>query len=285
MRIAALSDRAVIVDGSIAIDIETASRGRFGPAIAGLYPDWDEFIDWASDPAAWADAERTEFDLRQLGAPSPSPRQVFAIGLNYQEHATEAGLTGAMPDLVIPPTFTKFAASLTGPYGELRLPSSRVDWEVELVVVVGRYCDRVDAGAAWAYVAGLTVGQDFSERDIQRLGPVPQFSMAKSFPGFGPTGPWLVTPDELEDRDDLELECVVNGEIRQKSRTSAMIVSVSDLIAQLSAICPLYPGDVIFSGTPSGVGMGRHPELYLKPGDEVVSRIRGIGELRQLCVA
>jgi 2-keto-4-pentenoate hydratase/2-oxohepta-3-ene-1,7-dioic acid hydratase in catechol pathway len=109
--------------------------------------------------------------------------------------------------------------------------------------------------------------------------------MAKSFPGFGPTGPWLVTPDELEDRDDLELECVVNGEIRQKSRTSAMIVSVSDLIAQLSAICPLYPGDVIFSGTPSGVGMGRNPELYLKPGDEVVSRIRGIGELRQLCVA
>jgi 2,4-diketo-3-deoxy-L-fuconate hydrolase len=283
MRIAALSDRAVIVDGSTAIDIETASRGRFGPTIQGLYPDWDDFIAWASDSATWAQAEPTEFDLRQLGPPSPSPRQVFAIGLNYQEHASEAGVKD-MPDLSVPPTFTKFAASLTGPYGEVRLPSSRVDWEVELVVVIGSYCERVEAQSAWAHVAGLTVGQDFSERDIQRLGPVPQFSMAKSYPGFGPTGPWLVTTDELEDRDDLELECAVNGEIRQKSRTSAMIVPVSELIAQLSAICPLYPGDVIFSGTPSGVGMGRTPELYLKPGDEVISRIRGIGEIRQMCV-
>jgi 2,4-diketo-3-deoxy-L-fuconate hydrolase len=284
MRIAAVSDRAVIVDGSTAIDIETASGGRFGPAIEGLYPDWDDFIEWTSDSASWAPVERTEFDPRQLGAPSPSPRQVFAIGLNYQEHASEAGVKD-MPALSVPPTFTKFAASLTGPYGELRLPSSRVDWEVELVVVIGRYCDRVDAKVAWAHVAGLTVGQDFSERDIQRLGPVPQFSLAKSYPGFGPTGPWLVTTDELEARDDLELECVVNGEIRQKSRTSAMIVPVSELIAQLSAICALYPGDVIFSGTPSGVGMGRTPALYLKPGDEVVSRIKGIGELRQMCIA
>jgi 2,4-diketo-3-deoxy-L-fuconate hydrolase len=284
MRIAALSDRAVMVDGSTAIDIETASRGRFGPAIQGLYPDWDDFIEWASDSATWAQTEPTQFDLRQLGPPSPSPRQVFAIGLNYQEHASEAGVKD-MPDLSVPPTFTKFAASLTGPYGEVRLPSSRVDWEVELVVVIGSYSERVEAHSAWAHVAGLTVGQDFSERDIQRLGPVPQFSMAKSYPGFGPTGPWLVTTDELEDRDDLELECVVNGEIRQRSRTSAMIVPVSELIAQLSAICPLYPGDVIFSGTPSGVGMGRTPELYLKPGDEVISRIRGIGEIRQMCVS
>ena len=284
MRIAALSDRAVIVDGSTAIDIETASRGRFGPAIQGLYPDWDDFIEWASDSATWAQTEPAQFNFRQLGPPSPSPRQVFAIGLNYQEHASEAGVKD-MPDLSVPPTFTKFAASLTGPYGEVRLPSTRVDWEVELVVVIGSYSERVEAHSAWAHVAGLTVGQDFSERDIQRLGPVPQFSMAKSYPGFGPTGPWLVTTDELEDRDDLELECVVNGEIRQKSRTSAMIVPVSELIAQLSAICPLYPGDVIFSGTPSGVGMGRTPELYLKPGDEVISRIRGIGEIRQMCVS
>jgi 2-keto-4-pentenoate hydratase/2-oxohepta-3-ene-1,7-dioic acid hydratase in catechol pathway len=129
------------------------------------------------------------------------------------------------------------------------------------------------------------VGQDFSERDVQRLGPVPQFSMGKSFPGFGPTGPWLVTVDEFRDPDDLGLECLVNGETVQKSRTSAMIVPIPQLIERLSAICPLFPGDLIFSGTPAGVGMGRTPEVYLKPGDIVLSRIDGIGELRQSCVA
>jgi 2-keto-4-pentenoate hydratase/2-oxohepta-3-ene-1,7-dioic acid hydratase in catechol pathway len=159
-----------------------------------------------------------------------------------------------------------------------------VDWEVELVVVVGRTAHHVGIDDAWSYVAGLTVGQDYSEREVQQSGPLPQFSMGKSFPQFGPTGPWLVTVDEFDNRDDLELECTINGETVQKARTSAMITPVPQLIQQLSAVCPLFPGDLIFTGTPSGVGMARTPPRYLKPGDVVVSRIENIGEIRQHCV-
>jgi 2-keto-4-pentenoate hydratase/2-oxohepta-3-ene-1,7-dioic acid hydratase in catechol pathway len=138
-------------------------------------------------------------------APSPRPRQVFAIGLNYRAHAAEARVE--MPELPqIPPTFTKFVTSITGPVTELTLPSDRVDSEVELVVVIGARAEKASDSDARAHVAGVTVGQDYSERDVQRAGPVPQFSLGKSFPGFGPTGPWLVTADELPDPDDLELE-------------------------------------------------------------------------------
>ena len=150
--------------------------------------------------------------------------------------------------------------------------------------MIGRRADRVSAERAWEHVAGLTVGQDFSERVVQMVGPVPQFSLGKSYPGFGPLGPCLVTPDELADRDDLSLECTVNGEQVQKGRTSQMIFPVAELIARLSAICPLLPGDVIFTGTPAGVGMARTPPRYLSPGDEVVSTIEGIGSLRNACL-
>ncbi|MGA6160354.1 fumarylacetoacetate hydrolase family protein [Stenotrophomonas sp. NPDC087984] len=212
---------------------------------------------------------------------SPTPRQVFAIGLNYRGHAEEASL--AAPES--PSVFTKFATSLTGPDTQLRLPSGRVDWEAELVVVMGRRAEHVAAGDAWSYVAGLTAGQDYSEREVQSVGPVPQFSLGKSFPGFAPTGPVLVTADEFADPDDLAIECLVNGESVQKSRTSSMIFPVPELIARLSAVCPLLPGDLIFTGTPAGVGHARTPQRYLRPGDEVITRIEGIGQLRQTCVA
>ena len=282
MRIGTIAGRSVIISGDRAIDVGTVSGGRFGPEPFRVFDDWSEFIGWVTD----LDLDRApsvRFVEQQLEAPSPEPRQVFAIGLNYSEHAAEAGVSPP-EGLEVPPTFTKFRSSLTGPFTTLTLPSLSVDWEVELVAVIGAPADRVSAEDAWSHVAGLTVGQDFSERDIQRLGPVPQFSMAKSFPGFGPTGPWLVTPDEFPDPTDLELECLINGEIVQKTRTTAMIVPVAGLIARLSAVCPLFPGDVIFTGTPHGVGAARTPERYLKAGDEIVSRAGGIGELRQVCV-
>jgi 2-keto-4-pentenoate hydratase/2-oxohepta-3-ene-1,7-dioic acid hydratase in catechol pathway len=134
-------------------------------------------------------------------------------------------------------------------------------------------------------VAGLTAGQDISERILQTAGPSPQFSLAKSLPGFGPTGPWLVTPDEFSDPDDLELGCAVNGNQMQKGRTRDLIFSVPAMLAALSRRLPLLPGDVIFTGTPAGVGMGRTPQVWLAPGDELVSYIAGIGELRQRFVA
>jgi 2-keto-4-pentenoate hydratase/2-oxohepta-3-ene-1,7-dioic acid hydratase in catechol pathway len=129
-------------------------------------------------------------------------------------------------------------------------------------------------------VAGLTVGQDLSERTVQLAGPAPQFSLGKSFPGFAPTGPWLVTPDELPDRGDLVLGCAVNGESVQKGRTRDLVFSVPELIARLSAVLPLLPGDLIFTGTPAGVGGARNPRRFLTVGDELVSSIDGIGQMR-----
>ncbi|WP_103384485.1 fumarylacetoacetate hydrolase family protein, partial [Pseudonocardia dioxanivorans] len=227
------------------------------------------------------DSGAIPLDPASLGNPAPVPRQVFAIGLNYADHAAESAF--AVPEH--PPVFTKFVSSLTGPTGDIALPPGSVDWEVELVVVVGRPAHRVRAEQGWDYVAGVTVGQDISERDLQRSGPAPQFSLGKSYPGFGPVGPVLVTPDELADPDDLELGCLVNGEQMQKGRTRDMVFGVGELIARLSAVTPLLPGDLLFTGTPAGVGLGRTPQRFLAPGDELVSYVRGVGEMRHRLVS
>ncbi|GAA3207603.1 fumarylacetoacetate hydrolase family protein [Dactylosporangium siamense] len=280
MRIANLKSRLVIVTEDGTVDVERASGGRFGPDPQAVYDRWAEFKDWATG----TDLENAEpFTVEDLGAPVPAPRQVFAIGLNYSKHAAESGF--AVPDA---PTvmFTKWQSCLTGPVTEVELPEGgHTDWEVELVVVIGERARDVTEAAAWGHVAGLTVGQDLSERVQQTAGPSPQFSLGKSLPGFGPTGPWLVTPDELADRDDLELGCAINGEQVQKGRTRELIFSVPALVSKLSAKVPLLPGDLLFTGTPAGVGMGRTPPRFLAPGDELVSSITGIGELRQRFVA
>jgi 2-keto-4-pentenoate hydratase/2-oxohepta-3-ene-1,7-dioic acid hydratase in catechol pathway len=132
---------------------------------------------------------------------------------------------------------------------------------------------------AWDHVAGLTIGQDLSERIMQLQGTFPQFSLGKSYPGFGPTGPWLVTPDEFADRDDLAISCSLSGEQMQSSRTSMMLYDVPELLVRLSAVCPLLPGDLIFSGTPSGIGNRRTPPRFIGPDDVLVSEIEGIGTL------
>lgn len=274
MRIANVDGRAALVreGGSAYADLAEASGGRFGPDPQDLYERWDDVVDWAR---TW-DGPVQPLDLQKLRLPVPRPRQVFGIGLNYAAHAAETGQPA--PDF--PPTFTKFPSCLTGPDATVELPSDGVDWEVELVVVLGRRAHRVDAARAWDHVAGVTIGQDLSERAVQRRPPVPQFSLGKSFPGFGPTGPWVVTPDELPDRDDLALSCTVNGEVVQDSRTSDLIFDVAGLIERLSGIVPLLPGDLIFTGTPPGVGMARTPPRFLADGDELVSTIEGIGQLR-----
>jgi 2-keto-4-pentenoate hydratase/2-oxohepta-3-ene-1,7-dioic acid hydratase in catechol pathway len=151
--------------------------------------------------------------------------------------------------------------------------------------VIGQTAERVSEADAWNYVAGLTVGQDISERTVQLAGPVPQFALGKSYRTFGPIGPWLVTPDDLQRRDDLELQCSVAGRVLQKGRTSQMIFSVSELIAQISQVCPMLPGDLLFTGTPSGVGLARKPQEYLHPGTTLISEIEGIGRLTNPIVA
>lgn len=287
MRLANLDGRLVIVadagSGPVAADVHALSGARFAPDPQAVFTVWAEFRDWvdATGAASTPDDGFVALDPARLGPPVPRPRQVFGIGLNYRDHAEEAGV--APPPT--PTVFTKFPTSLTGPTGDITLTGATVDWEVELVVAIGATARHVAAERAWAHVAGVTVGQDLSERTLQMSGPAPQFSLAKSFPGYSPIGPWLVTPDELSAPDDLALSCSVNGEQMQKSRTSSLIFTVPALIAELSAVLPLLPGDLIFTGTPAGVGMARSPARYLRPGDELVSTIDGVGTLRHHFVA
>ena len=278
MRIASRLGRSVIVQGALCVDVENASGGVFSHHIDDLYQNWPGFVEWAR---ASAPAPDQPFAVSELDAPAQRPRQVFAIGLNYVDHAAESGVTVPSSATV----FTKFPTWLVGPTATIELPSTQVDWEVELVAVIGRTADRVSEADAWNYVAGLTVGQDISERAVQLAGPVPQFSLGKSYRTFGPIGPVLVTPDELERRDDLELQCSVAGRVLQKGRTGQMVFSVSQLIAQISQVCPMLPGDVLFTGTPPGVGMARKPQEFLQPGTTLISEIEGIGRLVNPVVA
>jgi len=273
MRIANLRGRLVLITDTGAVDVESASEGQFSADPQAIYDRWDEFVAWSAVAPAGAGEP---FHTADLAAPAPKPAQVFAIGLNYRDHAAEAGF--ALPDA--PTVFTKFVSSFTGPEGRIELAGPTVDWEVELVAVIGKTARDVPAERGWDHVAGLTVGQDLSERTVQAAGPAPQFSLGKSFPGFGPTGPWLVTVDEFDNPDDLALGCSVNGESVQKGRTRDLVFSVPVLVARLSAVLPLLPGDVIFTGTPAGVGAARNPKRFLAAGDELVTTIEGIGTMR-----
>ena len=212
-----------------------------------------------------------------LGPPVPDPRQVFAIGLNYGGHADESGL----PRPSSPMVFTKFTSCLAGPTADLPLSGPAVDWEVELVAVVGRTARHVTVDDAWSAVAGLTLGQDVSDRIVQFTDEPAQFSLGKSFPGYGPVGPALVSLDAFADPDDVGLWCEVDGDRVQDGRSSDLIFSVPALVAHLSSICTLLPGDLIFTGTPSGVGVasGR----FLAPGQLLRSGAEVIGELANRC--
>jgi 2,4-didehydro-3-deoxy-L-rhamnonate hydrolase len=273
VRIANLSGRLALITDAGAIDVEEASAGRFWSDPQRVYERWFEFVEWAATAQSSA---AVPFTAEQLGPPAPRPAQVFGIGANYRSHAAEGGLD--VPEW--PMVFTKYVSSFTGPVGEIELPSDAVDWEVELVFVVAQLARNVPAERGWDYVAGLTVGQDLSEREVQLRGEIPQMSIGKSLPGFSPMGPFLVTPDSLPDRDALAISCSVDGETVQQASTGDLVFSVPALVAELSAMVPLLPGDVVFTGTPAGVGLARRPPRFLQPGEQLVSRIEGIGEMR-----
>ncbi len=283
MRIANHAGRLTLLDPAseqeplLGLDVQRAGGGRFGADSQAVYARWAEFRDWAAS-ASFADAAPVDPDA--LEAVTPRPPQVFAVGLNYRDHAAESGFEPPTEPVV----FTKYASSFTGPRGDIRLTGGDVDWEVELVAVVGTGGYRIPVAEGWSHVAGLTVGQDVSDRVTQFAAPPAQFGLGKSFPGFAPVGPSLVTIDELRgaglDPDDLELGCLVNGESVQKGRTGAMIFSVPDLVARLSAIVTLLPGDVVFTGTPAGIGAGMTPPRFLSPGDELVTWCSGIGQMQ-----
>jgi 2-keto-4-pentenoate hydratase/2-oxohepta-3-ene-1,7-dioic acid hydratase in catechol pathway len=218
-------------------------------------------------------------DSSELEAPVPRPRQVFGIGLNYADHTAESGFAAPPAPL----TFTKFPSSIAAPFVDVPLTGEMVDWEVEVVVVIGQRCSHVAIERAWDAVAGLTLGQDISDRHVQMMGSPPQFSLGKSFPAFAPVGPAVVSVDSFVNPDDIAISCEVSGEKMQDARSSQMIFPVSSLVAYLSSICTLEPGDLIFTGTPQGVGMARN--RFLRVGDVILSTAEGIGQLRNQCVA
>lgn len=282
MRLAQHDGRAVLVTTeSTGVDVADASSGRFGPDLTTVYAQWPQFVAWAEQALAQASPDVVIVpDL--LGPPSPHPSQVLAVGLNYAEHAREAGF--AVPD-DLPPVFTKFPSALTGPYGTVALPpGGTTDWEVEVVAVVGRTMHQVREDEVLDHLAGLTVGQDLSERILQLTGEVPQFSLGKSYPGFAPIGPWLVTLDELAAHDDLHLGCAIGDEEVQRGHTSRLLLSIPAVIARLSQVVTLRPGDLVFTGTPDGVGMGRTPPRFLQPGDVLHTWVEGIGTMRHTFV-
>jgi 2-keto-4-pentenoate hydratase/2-oxohepta-3-ene-1,7-dioic acid hydratase in catechol pathway len=205
----------------------------------------------------------------------------LCIGLNYRDHAEEAGMP--IPDHPI--LFLKANSAICGPNDDTVLPrgSTATDWEVELGVVIGTPCKYVDEAEALSHVAGYCVINDVSERDFQTK-LTGQWTKGKSCDTFGPIGPWLVTADEVPDPQALRLSCKVNGITRQSGTTETMIFSVAQIISHLSQLMTLHPGDVISTGTPPGVGMGMKPPVYLKAGDVVECEIEGLGRQRQKVV-
>lgn len=289
MRIGTLEGRSVLIDGDLALDIERASGGRFAADPTAIYANWAAFAGWGRQQVVAA-PDAVPYEPRQLGPVVPRPPQILAVGLNYADHAAEADM--ALPEN--PLVFTKFASSLAGPDVDVELSGDTVDWEIELVVVIGVGGRDIPLERGWDHVAGLTVGQDLSDRTVQFWGSPPQFSLGKSLRNFAPVGPVVVTVDELDaaglDRDDLALRCLVidadgSERVVQLSRTSQLIFPVAELVARLSAIVELLPGDLIFTGTPAGVGFGRIPREYLSADQSLVSEIEGLGSIRQRFVA
>ena len=231
MRIASVKGRAALVLGDEVADIETASGGAFGADPMSPYADWTAFREFADSVTAGT-GPLVEADL---DCPVPRPAQVFAIGLNYRSHAEESGME--VP--TVPATFTKFPASPEPARSTTsRSSNGTVDWEVELVAVIGRQADRVAEADAWEHVAGLTVGQDISDRDAAVRRRAVSSRSASPGRATARSGPWLVTPDEFDDPDDLALGCSVDGETVQDARTSDLIFGVPRLVAELSAVLP-----------------------------------------------
>ena len=240
-----------------------------GPVTGGGLP-----VAEAGNAMALADA-----DLAPL---IPAPDKIVCVGLNYRDHAAETN----NPLPTAPTYFAKYRRALTGPYDPIRLPppevSTSADWEVELAVVIGREVRNAGPDEALAAIAGFTVLNDVSIRDWQTR--TTQFLAGKTFEGSTPVGPALVTVDEIGDGTGLNVSCIVDGVTKQSSNTDQLVFGPADIVADLSTIMTLDPGDIIATGTPGGVGMARNPEEWLTPGAVVRTAIEGLGEMVNTCV-
>ncbi|MEN9506788.1 MAG: hypothetical protein RI958_2714 [Actinomycetota bacterium] len=286
MRFANLLGRASIVVSDDSgtdhvIDIERAGAGAWSsdPAVYVDLANHAALAELAAgcDPAAWP-----VLDPAELRAPVPRPPKGLGVGLNYRTHAIESGR-----DLPTEPhLFGKTDNCVAGPFDDIVAPAGRdmIDYEAEVVIVFGTTCRSVSEADAWGCIAGVMAGQDISDRGEQFRPPIKQFTIAKSYDTFGPTGPFLVTPDELADRDALELTGVVSGEVMQHAVTSDLIFSVPALVAWLTQFMTFGPGDLVWTGTPGGVGEARTPPRFLRDGDVVETTVAGVGTIRNRVV-
>jgi 2-keto-4-pentenoate hydratase/2-oxohepta-3-ene-1,7-dioic acid hydratase in catechol pathway len=262
---------SLIEEANLVVDLTAAGYADTTAVISAGFTSTDK-------PAAYP-AHRLA-DVR-LHAPLANPPRIFAIGLNYREHAIESKLT--LPSS--PVVFFKMVPSIVGPGENIVLPrnSTEPDYEAELAFVIGKGGYRISASAWREHVYGYTIVNDVSARDIQRS--TSQWSLAKSFPTFCPMGPAIVTAGEIVDPHQLAIGLSINGEVLQNSTTAELVFKVPELIEYISSITPLLPGDIVSTGTPSGVGMGRTPQRWLKPGDSVTVTVQGLGSLTNPVVA
>lgn len=260
-------DRIGIVLGDSIVD--TGFRG----SMTELIERWDE--QRAALEALQKNGARKPVASIRLAAPVGSPGKIFAIGLNYADHVAESN--AELPADQV--WFTKARTSVNGPHDPILIAvgAPKVDYEVEMVVVIGKRGKRIPAEKAGDYVFGYCVGNDVTERAWQLRSP--QWSLGKSFDTHAPIGPWITTADEVGDPHTLDIECRVNGEVRQKSNTRHLIFNVWQQIAHLSKAMTLEPGDLIFTGTPSGVGVAMKPRRFLQAGDVVRCEIAGLGSI------
>jgi 2,4-didehydro-3-deoxy-L-rhamnonate hydrolase len=283
MRIANLAGRATIVTDHGLIDVATASNGAFSASVDKNVVRLETLRAWFSSTQPAVTSETTADQLYsdpRLGPVVTSPQQIFGVGLNYRYHAEEMKMVLPSEPMV----FTKFVSSLSGPNDELPVRGETTDFEAELVVVVGKQARDLSLDSALGAVAGYCVGQDYSERTLQRRGATPQYSLAKSYRSFSPVGPWLTTADDIADPNNLSIGCWVNDVQYQDSTTADMIFPVAEIVSYLSSIVELRPGDLIFTGTPHGVGQGRNPQVFLKPGDRIVTAIEQLGRIENIAV-
>ena len=275
-KLANIKGRAVLLDEESFYDLEKISEGNLSHDTTNALfhlEELDELNNKLKDSEATGKISEAEFD-----APVSFPKNCYAIGLNYRNHAEEANMT--IPE--VPMVFTKHTSCLVGATADVEMRSNYVDYEAELVVVIGLSGKDISKDQAWNHVAGLCVGQDISDRPAQFASTPPMFNLGKSFDTFGPVGPALVSPDSLPNKESLVIECKVNDEIRQNDNTDDLIFDVPTIISYLSEIVTLNTGDVIFTGTPGGVGVSQGK--FLKDGDIITTSIEGLGTLTNKCV-
>ncbi|MDB3951719.1 fumarylacetoacetate hydrolase family protein [Gammaproteobacteria bacterium] len=275
-KLANIDGKSALIHGDSYYDINSISQGEITSDPSYILDSLDDLHDLSSKIDNFEPTGLIENSL--LGAPVTNSRNCYAVGLNYRAHAEESGME-------IPPfpmVFTKHTSCIVGPFDNIEMRSDIVDYEAELVLVIGKKGKNISKETAWDHVAGLTVGQDISDRAVQFHATPAQFNLGKSFDTFGPIGPYLVSPDSVANKNAVQLECHINNELRQESSTDDLIFTVPDIISYISEFLTLNTGDLIFTGTPSGVGATQGK--LLKDGDIITTSIKEIGTIKNKCI-